>query len=62
MAEAMAPSVTASHVARRFGVSTGQFYIWRKAMLRRSAPFGVPPVSAKLDFAEVRLSALPPKP
>ena len=48
-AEAMAPGAIASHVARRFGVSTGQFYTWRKAMLLRSAPVGVPPVLAKSD-------------
>ncbi|MCA3512064.1 MAG: transposase, partial [Rhodobacter sp.] len=54
LAEAMAPGAIASHVARRFGVSTGQFYTWRKAMLLRSAPVGVTPVSAKTDFAEVR--------
>lgn len=62
LAEAMAPGAIASHVARRFGVSTGQFYTWRKAMLLRSAPVGVLPVSAKSDFAEVRLSAPNPKP
>ena len=62
LAEAMAPGAIASHVARRFGVSTGQFYTWRKAMLRRSAPVGVTPVLATADFAEVRLSAAPPKP
>jgi len=62
LAEAMAPGAIASHVARRFGVSTGQFYTWRKAMLLRSAPVGVPPVSAKADFAEVRLSAPNSKP
>jgi transposase len=62
LAEAMAPGAIASHVARRFGVSTGQFYTWRKAMLLRSAPVGVTPVLAKADFAEVRLSAPDPKP
>ena len=62
LAEAMAPGAIASHVARRFGVSTGQFYTWRKAMLLRSAPVGAPPVSAKADFAEVRLSAPNQKP
>ena len=62
LAEAMAPGAIASHVARRFGVSSGQFYTWRKAMLLRSAPVGVPPMLAKADFAEVRLSAPPPKP
>ena len=62
LAEAMAPGAIASHVARRFGVSTGQFYTWRKAMLLRSAPVGVTPALAKADFAEVRLSAPPPKP
>ena len=62
LAEAMAPGAIASHVARRFGVSSGQFYTWRKAMLMRSAPVGVTPVLAKADFAEVRLSAPPPKP
>ncbi|MFN6250904.1 MAG: IS66-like element accessory protein TnpA [Acetobacteraceae bacterium] len=62
LAEAMAPGAIASHVARRFGVSTGQFYTWRKAMLLRSAPVGAPPVLAKADFAEVRLSAPNPKP
>jgi len=62
LAEAMAPGAIASHVARRFGVSTGQFYTWRKAMLLRSTPLGVTPASAKADFAEVRLSALLPKP
>jgi transposase len=61
LAEAMAPGAIASHVARRFGVSTGQFYMWRKAMLLRSAPVGVTPVLAKADFAEARLSAPPPK-
>ena len=62
LAEAMAPGAIALHVARRFGVSSGQFYTWRKAMLRRSAPVGVTPVLAKADFAEVRLSAPTPKP
>jgi transposase len=62
LAEAMAPGAIASHVARRFGVSTGQFYTWRKAMLLRSAPVGIPPALAKADFAEVRLSAPNPKP
>ena len=62
LAEAMAPGAIASHVARRFGVSTGQFYTWRKAMLLRPAPVGVTPVLAKADFAEVRLSAPNPKP
>ena len=55
LAEAMAPGAIASHVARRFGVSSGQFYTWRKAMLLRSAPVGVVPALAKADFAEVRL-------
>ena len=62
LTEAMAPGAIASHVARRFGVSSGQFYTWRKAMLLRSAPVGIKPVLAKADFAEVRLSAPPPKP
>ena len=62
LTEAMAPGAIASHVARRFGVSSGQFYTWRKAMLRRSAPVGVTPVLATADFAEVRLSAPTPKP
>jgi transposase len=62
LAEAMAPGAIASHVARRFGVSTGQFYTWRKAMLLRSAPVGVVPILAKADFAEVRLSAPSPIP
>ena len=62
LAEAMAPGAIASHVARRFGVSTGQFYTWRKAMLLRSAPVGVTPALAKVDFAEARLSVPPPKP
>ena len=62
LAEAMAPGAIASHVARRFGVSTGQFYTWRKAMLLRSAPVGIPPALAKADFAEVRLSTQNSKP
>ena len=62
LAEAMAPGAIASHVAGRFGVSTGQFYTWRKAMLLRSAPVGVVPVLATADFAEARLSVPPPKP
>ena len=62
LAEAMAPGAIASHVARRFGVSTGQFYTWRKAMLLRSAPVGVTPALAKADFAEVQLSVPPPQP
>jgi transposase len=62
LAEAMAPGAIASHVARRFGVSSGQFYTWRKAMLLRSAPVSVTPGLATADFAEVRLSAPNPKP
>ena len=62
LAEAMAPGAIASHVARRFGVSTGQFYTWRKAMRLRSAPISVRPVLAKASFAKVQLSAPPPKP
>ena len=62
LTEAMAPGAIASHVARRFGVSTGQFYTWRKAMLSRATPCGCKSELAKADFAEVRLSAPPPKP
>ena len=62
LAEAMAPGAIASHVARRFGVSTGQFYTWRKAMLLRSAACGGQQALAKADFAEVQLSAPPPEP
>lgn len=62
LAEAMAPGAIASHVARRFGVSTGQFYTWREAMLLRSAACGGQQASAKADFAEVRLSAPNSKP
>ena len=62
LAEAMAPGAIASHVTRHFGVSSGQFYTWRKAMLLRSAPVVVTPVLATADFAEVRLSAPNPKP
>jgi len=58
----MAPGAIASHVARRFGVSTGQFYTWRKAMLLRPAPVSVTPGLATADFAEVRLSAPNQKP
>jgi transposase-like protein len=57
LAEAMAPGGIASHVARSFGVSTGQFYTWRKAMLLRSAACGGQQALAKADFAEVQLSA-----
>ena len=62
LAEAMVPGAIASHVARRFGVSTGQFYTWLYAILLRSAAFGGQQELAKADFAEVRLSAPPPKP
>ena len=62
LAEAMASGAIASHVARRFGVSTRQFYTWRKAMLLRPAPVGVTPGLATADFAEVRLSAPNSKP
>ncbi len=58
---AMAPGAIASYIARRLGVSSGQFYTWRKAMLLRSAPVGVKPVLATVDFAEVWLSAPSPK-
>ncbi len=58
LAEAMAPGAIASHVARRFGVSTGQFFTWRKAMLLRPAPVGVTPGLATADFAEVRFVRL----
>jgi transposase len=61
LAEAMAPGAIASHVARRFGVSTGQVYTWRKAMLLRSAACGGQQALAKADFAEARLSAPPPE-
>ena len=40
LTEAMAPGAIASHVARRFGVSSGQFYTWRKAMLSRASACG----------------------
>jgi transposase len=58
----MAPGAIASHVVRRFGVSTGQFYTWRKAMLLWTAACGGQQALAKSDFAEVRLSAPPPEP
>lgn len=62
LAEAMAPGAIASHVAHRFGVSSGQFYTWRKAMLSRATPCGGKSELAKADFPEVRLSAPDPKP
>jgi len=62
LTEAMAPGAIASDVARRFGVSTGQFYTWRKAMLSRATPCGCKSELAKAYFAEVRLSAPAPKP
>ena len=62
LTEAMAPGAIASHVARRFGVSSGQFYTWRKAMLSRASACGCKSELAKADFAEVRLSAPDPKP
>jgi transposase len=62
LTEAMAPGAIASHVARRFGVSSGQFYTWRKAMLLRATACGCKSELAKADFAEVRLSAPDPKP
>ncbi len=62
LTEAMAPGAVASHVARRFGVSTGQFYTWRKAMLSRATPLGGKSELGKVDFAEVRLSSPDPKP
>jgi len=62
LAEAMAPGAIASHVARRFGVSTGRLYTWRKAMLLRSAACGGQQALAKADFAEVRLSTQNSKP
>ncbi|MCA3393705.1 MAG: transposase [Roseomonas sp.] len=62
LTEAMAPGAIASHVARRFVVSTGQFYTWRKAMLSRATPLGGKSEFAKADFAEVRLSAPDPLP
>ncbi len=62
LTDAMAPGAIASHVVRRFGVSSGQFYTWRKAMLSRAAACGGKSELAKADFAEVRLSAPDPKP
>lgn len=61
LTEAMAPCAIASHVARHFGVSSGQFYTWRKAMLSRAMPCGCKSELAKADFVEARLSAPDPK-
>jgi transposase len=58
----MAPGAIASHVVRRFGVSSGQFYTWRKAMLSRAAACDGKSELAKAEFAEVRLLAPAPKP
>jgi transposase len=37
VAEGMEPDVSAAMVARRHGISTGQFYAWRQQLLLRRA-------------------------
>ncbi len=57
--EAMEPGAVVAHVARRWGVSTGQLYTWRKAMLVQAAAATAP---AAPHFAQVQLAAPEPAP
>lgn len=55
LTEALEPGAVVAHVARRWGVSTGQLYTWRKAMLAQAAPIATTPVAP--SFAQVQLAA-----
>ena len=60
LTEAMEPGAVVAHVARRWGVSTGQLYTWRKAMLAQAAPIATAPATP--SFAQVQLAAPEPPP
>ena len=60
LTEAMEPGAVVAHVARRWGVSTGQLYTWRKAMLGQAAPIAATPATP--NFAQVQLAAPEPTP
>lgn len=55
LTEAMAPGAVVAHVARRWSVSTGQLYTWRKAMLVQAAPTAP-------SFAQVQVAGPEPTP
>lgn len=57
LTEAMAPGAVVAHVARRWGVSTGQLYTWRRAMLVQPTTAAVSPSTTAPGFAQVRLAA-----
>src|SRR6202035_5840219 len=44
VAEGMEPGVSAAMVARKHGISRGQFYAWRQQLLRRAPGGGADPV------------------
>src|SRR3954449_892917 len=48
VAESVAPRASATVIARKYGLNTGQLYTWRRQMLRR-----VPAVVAPTGFARV---------
>lgn len=61
LTEAMAPGAVVAHVARRWGVSTGQLYTWRRAMLVQPTTAAVSPSTTAPGFAQVRLAAPDPR-
>jgi len=55
--ESVAPRASATVIARKYGLNTGQFYTWRRQILRR-----VPAVVAPAGFARVDVVDEPARP
>jgi transposase len=56
----MAPGAVVAHVARRWSVSTGQLYTWRKAMLVQTTPPTAAPSFAQVQLAAPEPTSVPP--
>ena len=51
VAESVAPRASATVIARKYGLNTGQLYTWRRQMLRR-VPTVAPVAFARVDVVE----------
>jgi len=58
-AESLEPGISPITVARRYGISSGQLYTWRRHLLEGSLGTSAQPVAR---FARVDVMAMPPPP
>jgi transposase len=58
VAETMRPGASATQVSRRYGISTGLLYTWRR-LARDGALTMMPTTSPATEFVPVRLTASP---